>query len=275
MRRAVTNVVIHRKIIAEKVIQGQGIPRTPTFLLGCRASSTPRSTPDFGLELAPSRRACTSWQGSKYEGGENWPKITLSMPGDEGTNPKAMAEAIQAMLAQHLQMHVELQISDSAFPPAAVEAPPAVHFIRWFAHYPDPHNDMMIPSMPNSPAVDVRPCADVQLQHPAPTGARNSTGRSAGDLYAGREILQQDVGYVPVGARGTILCDDQALGAGHATQQAQDKVMAIAISTHGPENICISWSIKDIPPRPVQQCLVLMMRQPSPRIAQRQSVAHL
>ena len=82
-----------------------------------------------------------SLKGSKYEGGKNWPKITLTMR-EEGANPKAMAEAIQAMLAQHLRMNAELEILEQrVFRERLWKLDLQFIFIRWFADYPDPHNE--------------------------------------------------------------------------------------------------------------------------------------
>ena len=61
---------------------------------------------------------------------------------EEGQNPKAMAEAMQAMLAQHLHMNAELEILEQrVFRERLWKLDLQFIFIRWFADYPDPHNE--------------------------------------------------------------------------------------------------------------------------------------
>ena len=86
--------------------------------------------------------AMESLKGSKYEGGKNWPKITLTMREEGPATPKAMVEAIQAMLAQHLKMTVELEVLEQrVFRERLWKLDLQFIFIRWFADYPDPHNE--------------------------------------------------------------------------------------------------------------------------------------
>ena len=93
VRRAVSHA-IDRKTIAEKVIQGQGIPAYAYIPPGLPGYIDPIKHPKFlEIQKFDPKRAMESLKGSKYEGGKNWPKITLTMR-EEGPNPKAMAEAI-------------------------------------------------------------------------------------------------------------------------------------------------------------------------------------
>src|SRR4029453_16967231 len=48
-------------------------------------------------------------EGTPFEGGKNWPKITLSMR-DEGLGAKPLAEAVQAVLLDSLNMKTELEV---------------------------------------------------------------------------------------------------------------------------------------------------------------------
>ena len=48
-------------------------------------------------------------KGTPFEGGENWPKITLTMR-EEGLGSKPLAEAVQAVLLEHLNMKTDLEV---------------------------------------------------------------------------------------------------------------------------------------------------------------------
>ena len=115
--------------------------------------------------------------------------------------PKAMAEAIQAMLAQHLHMNAELEILEQrVFRERLWKLDLQFIFIRWFADYPDPHNeyyDTLYSKLCRRPAPGMVQCP---VRYPAGTRTcRNSTGDKRLEIYRqAEEVLQQDVGYVPV-----------------------------------------------------------------------------
>jgi oligopeptide transport system substrate-binding protein len=87
VRRAVSHA-IDRKIIAEKVIQGQGIPAHAFIPPGLPGSiDAAKYAKFFEMQKFDPKRAMAVLQGSKYEGGKNWPRITLTMR-EEGPTPK-------------------------------------------------------------------------------------------------------------------------------------------------------------------------------------------
>ena len=200
VRRAVSHA-IDRQTIAEKVIQGQGIPAHAYIPPGLPGHIDAAKHPQF-LEIqkfAP-KLAMESLKGSKYEGGKNWPKITLTMRGDEGTNPKAVAEAIQVMLAQHLKMNVELEILEQrVFRERLWKLDLQFIFIRWFADYPDPHNEYYDTLYSKLAGGRRQAWSNAQFDTLLEKGREELDWNKRLELYTqAEEVLQHDVGYVPV-----------------------------------------------------------------------------
>ena len=80
-------------------------------------------------------------KGTPYEGGKNWPKITLSMR-DEALGSKPLAEAVQAVLLENLNMKTDLEVLEQrVFRERLWKQDLQFVWIRWFMDYPDPHNE--------------------------------------------------------------------------------------------------------------------------------------
>ena len=143
--------------------------------------------------------AMAALKGTPYEGGKNWPKVVLSMR-QEALQSQPMAEAIQAILLENLNMKTELEVLEQrVFRERLWKQDLQLVWIRWFMDYPDPHNEYFD-----------------TFYSKRTTGKRQAWGNEAFDkeLEAGRdtrdpkkrlenysraeEILQTDVGYVPV-----------------------------------------------------------------------------
>ena len=72
-------------------------------------------------------------------------------------------------------------------------------FIRWFADYPDPHNEYYDTPIPNSPARAPGMVQAAQFDTLLEQGRAELDWDKRLDIYRqAEEILQQDVGYVPV-----------------------------------------------------------------------------
>jgi ABC-type oligopeptide transport system substrate-binding subunit len=199
VRRAVSHA-IDRKTIAEKVIQGQGVPAHSYVPPGLPGHIDVAKYPRFlEFQKFDPKLAMAALKGTRYEGGKNWPKITLSMR-EEGPNPKAMAEAIQAMLAQHLKMNVELEILEQrVFRERLWKLDLQFIFIRWFADYPDPHNEYYDTLYSKLAGGRRQAWSNAQFDTLLEQGREELDGEKRLALYRqAEEVLQQDVGYVPV-----------------------------------------------------------------------------
>ena len=199
VRRAVSHA-IDRKTIAEKVIQGQGLPAHAYIPPGLPGYIDLAKYPRFrDLQPFDPAKAMAALKGTKYEGGKNWPKITLTMR-EEGANPKAMAEAIQALLSQHLKMNVDLEILEQrVFRERLWKQDLQFIFIRWFADYPDPHNEYYDTLYSKLAGGRRQAWSNAEFDTLLEQGREELDWNKRFDIYRrAEEILQQDVGYIPI-----------------------------------------------------------------------------
>ncbi len=80
--------------------------------------------------------------GTPYEGGQNWPEITLYMRGSEEVfNSDLMANDIVAQLQENLGMNVNIQVwPGETWRPELFKNEFQLFWIRWWYDYPDPNN---------------------------------------------------------------------------------------------------------------------------------------
>ena len=180
-----------------KVAQGFALPAHCMIPPGFPGFVDDKKTRD--IQRFDPKLAMAALKGTPYEGGKNWPKIVLSMR-RRRSSPKPMAEAVQAILLENLNMKTELEVLEQrVFRERLWKQDLQLVWIRWFMDYPDPHNEYFD-----------------TFYSKRTTGKRQAWGNEAFDkeLEAGRdtrdakkrlehyaraeEILQTDVGYVPV-----------------------------------------------------------------------------
>jgi len=180
-----------------KVSQGFAIPAHAMIPPGFPGALDDRKTRD--LQRFDGKLALSLLKGTPYEGGKNWPKITLTMR-DEALGAKPLAEAVQAVLLENLNMKMDLEVLEPrVFRERLWKQDLQFVWIRWFMDYPDPHNEYFD-----------------TLYGKKTTGRRQAWMHEAFDkeLEAGRdtrdfkkrlahyaraeEIMQTDVGYIPV-----------------------------------------------------------------------------
>ncbi len=80
--------------------------------------------------------------GTEFEGGQNWPEMTLYMrSNEEQYNADIMANDIVDQLKQNLGMDVKINpVPQSNFSPQLFENKWQLVIIRWWYDYPDPNN---------------------------------------------------------------------------------------------------------------------------------------
>jgi ABC-type oligopeptide transport system substrate-binding subunit len=195
VRKAVAHAV-DREAVA-KVAQGFSIPAHCMIPPGFPGFIEDRKVRD--LQKFDPKLAMAALKGTPFEGGKNWPKVVLSMR-DEALQSKPMAEAVQAVLLENLNLKTELEVLEPrVFRERLWKQDLQFVWIRWFMDYPDPHNEYFD-----------------TFYGKRTTGRRQAWGNDAFDkeLEAGRdtrdakkrldhylkaeEILQTDAGYVPV-----------------------------------------------------------------------------
>ncbi|PYM41206.1 MAG: peptide ABC transporter substrate-binding protein [Candidatus Rokuibacteriota bacterium] len=143
--------------------------------------------------------AMAQLKGTPFEGGKNWPKITLTMR-DEALGSKPLAEAVQSVLLEHLQMKTDLEVLEPrVFRERLWKQDVQFVWIRWFMDYPDPHNEYFDTfygkRTTGKRQAWVNDAFDRELE--AGRDTRDPKKRMAAYSKA-EEILQTDVGYIPV-----------------------------------------------------------------------------
>ncbi len=84
-------------------------------------------------------------KGTPYEGGKNWPKITMTQRNNEGDAPVAAGDAIIAMLKQNLGMDISHELGDPKDTYNRMyQGRIQLMWWRWYIDYPDPNNTMYL-----------------------------------------------------------------------------------------------------------------------------------
>jgi oligopeptide transport system substrate-binding protein len=196
VRQAMSHA-IDRKIVAERISQGFGMPAhamIPPGLPGYFDDESLKQLQRFDPKLA-----MESLKGTPYEGGKNWPKLVMSMR-DEPYAAKPMAEGVQAMLREVLNMPTELEVLEPrVFRERLWKQDLQLIWIRWYMDYPDPHNEYFDTFYGKRTTGKRQAWANDAFD--------DLIGKARGELDAPKrmamyrqaeEVLQRDVGYIPV-----------------------------------------------------------------------------
>ena len=136
---------IDRDAIVATVLQGIGQPAY-TFVPPDSPGHIDPAKYDWVKELTDfnPQKAMDLLKGTAYEGGQNWPEITLTYRADELAGIPALAtQAIQAMLKDNLNMEVKLEgLEGKAFHDKMWAHDIQLNYVRWYMDYPDPNNDL-------------------------------------------------------------------------------------------------------------------------------------
>ena len=138
-------------------------------------------------------------KGTPFEGGKNWPKITLSMR-DEALGSKPLAEAVQAVLLDSLNMKTELEVLEPrVFRERLWKQDLQFVWIRWFMDYPDPHNEYFDTFYGKKTTGKRQAWVNDAFDKELEAGRDTRDPKKRLEHYKkAEEIMQEDVGYVPV-----------------------------------------------------------------------------
>jgi len=195
VRRAVGHAIDRDNVV--KVAQGLAVPAWSMIPPGFPgAIDTPAIK---AIQRFDKKAAMDMLKGTPFEGGKNWPKITLSMR-DEALGSKPLAEAVQAVLLENLNMKTELEVLEPrVFRERLWKQDLQFVWIRWFMDYPDPHNEYFDTFYGKKTTgrrqAWVNDAFDKELEKGRDT--RDAAKRLVHYAKA-EEIMQTDVGYVPV-----------------------------------------------------------------------------
>src|SRR2546425_1588198 len=195
VRRAVAHAVDRENIV--KVSQGFAAPAhsmIPPGFPGALDNSNIRGLQKFDPQLALSML-----KGTPFEGGRNWPRITLSMR-EQALGSKPLAEAAQAVLLEHLGMRTELEVLEPrVFIERLWKQDLQFVWISWFMDYPDPHNEDFDTFYGKKTTGRRQAWVNDTFDRELEAGRDTRDQAKRLQHYArAEEILQTDVGHVPV-----------------------------------------------------------------------------
>ena len=195
VRRAVAHAIDRENVV--KVSQGFAIPAHAMIPPGFPGALDDKKTRD--LQRFDPKLALSMLKGTPFEGGKNWPKITLSMR-DEALGSKPLAEAVQSVLLEHLNMKTDLEVLEPrVFRERLWKQDLQFVWIRWFMDYPDPHNEYFDTFYGKKTTGRRQAWANDAFDRELEAGRDTRDLKKRLAHYAkAEEILQADVGYVPV-----------------------------------------------------------------------------
>ena len=195
VRRAVAHAIDRENVV--RVAQGFAIPAHAMIPPGFPGALDDKKTRD--LQRYDPKLAMSMLKGTPFEGGKNWPKITLSMR-DEALGSKPLAEAVQSVLLEHLNLKTDLEVLEPrVFRERLWKQDLQFVWIRWFMDYPDPHNEYFDTFYGKKTTGRRQAWGNDAFDKELEAGRDTSDTRKRMAHYAkAEEIMQSDVGYVPV-----------------------------------------------------------------------------
>ncbi len=139
--------------------------------------------------------------GTEFEGGQNWPEITMHMRGSEEVyNADIMANDIIAQLKENLGMDIKIQVwPEASWRPELFKNEFQLVWIRWWADYPDPNNlygDMFYSRKASGKR---QAWSNDQFDDLVNAGKAEPDPEKRLAIYAEAEtVIQEDVGYMPI-----------------------------------------------------------------------------
>jgi ABC-type oligopeptide transport system substrate-binding subunit len=195
VRKAVAHAVDRENLV--KVAQGFAIPAHAMIPPGFPGVLDDPKT--RGLQKFDPKLAMAQLKGTPFEGGRNWPKITLTMR-DEALGSKPLAEAVQAVLLEHLNMKTDLEVLERrVFYDRLWKQDFQFVWIRWFMDYPDPHNEYFDTFYGKKTTGRRQAWTNDAFDKELEAGRDTRDAKKRLQHYArAEEIMQTEVGYVPV-----------------------------------------------------------------------------
>lgn len=195
VRRAVAQAVDRESVV--KVAQGFAVPAhsmIPPGFPGAVDDARIRAIQKFDPKAA-----LAHLKGTPFEGGKNWPRIVLSMR-DEALGSKQLAEAVQAVLLESINMKTELEVLEQrVFRDRLWKQDLQFVWIRWFMDYPDPHNEYFDTFYGKKTTGRRQAWVNDAFDRELEAGRDTRDAKKRLQHYAkAEEIMQTDVGYVPV-----------------------------------------------------------------------------
>ena len=148
--------------------------------------------PDLAMEMLA---------GTPYEGGQNWPEITMHMRGQEEIfNSDLMANDIVAQLQENLGMNINIQVwPEASWRPELFKNEFQLVWIRWWYDYPDPNNGYGDMFYSQKASGKRQAWSNAEFDDLVNQGKAAPDPDARLEIYKQAErIIQEDVGYIPV-----------------------------------------------------------------------------
>src|SRR5215207_2161660 len=139
--------------------------------------------------------------GTPYEGGQNWPEITMHMRGQEEVyNSDLMANDIVAQLQENLGMHINIQVwPEASWRPELFKNEFQLVWIRWWYDYPDPNNGYGDMFYSQKASGKRQAWSNAEFDDLVNQGKAEPDPDARLEIYKQAErVIQEDVGYMPV-----------------------------------------------------------------------------
>ena len=197
VRKAVAHAIDRENVV--KVSQGFAIPAHAMIPPGFPGALDDKKIRDL-QRFDPKARDGRCSRARRSRAGRTGRRSRSPMR-DEALGSKPLAEAVQAVLLENLNMKTELEVLEQrVFRERLWKQDLQFVWIRWFMDYPDPHNEYFDTFYGKKTTGKrqawvqrgLRQGARGRARHARPEEAAGSTTPKA------EEIMQNDVGYVPV-----------------------------------------------------------------------------
>jgi len=139
--------------------------------------------------------------GTPYEGGQNWPEITMHMRGSEEVfNSDLMANDIVAQLQENLGMNINIQVwPGETWRPELFKNEFQLFWIRWWYDYPDPNNGYGDMFYSQKASGKRQSWSNAEFDDLVNQGKAEPDPEARLEIYKQAEkLIQEDVGYIPV-----------------------------------------------------------------------------
>ena len=197
VRRALSHAIDRERLVT--VTNGLALPAhvmTPVGVYGYFEDPAITEIQKFDPALA-----MESLKGTEYEGGQNWPEITVLMRSDEGQlNSNLMMNDIAAQLKENLGMDVKInELPEATFRPTLYENTAQLVWIRWWMDYPDADNQYFDMFYGKKASNKRQAWSNDQFDQLIVQAKGELDQEKRLELYKQAErIIQEDVGYIPV-----------------------------------------------------------------------------
>jgi ABC-type oligopeptide transport system substrate-binding subunit len=139
--------------------------------------------------------------GTPYEGGQNWPAVTMYMrANEESYNADIMANDIVAQLKENLNFDIQIQaVPQTNFTAQLNELKWELVFIRWWYDYPDANNGYGDMFYSRKSSGKRQSWSNEQFDDLVNDGKAEPDATKRLAIYLEAEkIIQEDVGYMPL-----------------------------------------------------------------------------